>query len=117
MTGLSVVRVFLAVVGVAMLLGGVAVALTAPGGAAINAVWLILGGIVVLVVAVMEIVRYRSEAAERVRGAPGPGGGEPGAPEPRFQPTEETFIDPTTKRRMRVYLDARTGERRYVAEG
>ena len=50
---------------------------------------------------------------------PGPGGGEtPGGPlEPRFRPTAEVFVDPTTGHRMRVLVDPRTGERRYVAEG
>jgi hypothetical protein len=30
--------------------------------------------------------------------------------------TEETFLDPTSRIRMRVFVDPRTGERRYVAE-
>jgi len=37
--------------------------------------------------------------------------------EPRFGSTEEMFIDPVSGRRMRVFLDARTGERRYRADG
>ena len=40
-----------------------------------------------------------------------------GALEPRFRPTAEVFVDPTTGHRMRVLVDPRTGERRYVAEG
>jgi hypothetical protein len=36
--------------------------------------------------------------------------------EPRFRPTDERFVDPTTGHRMRVYVDPRTGERRYLAE-
>ena len=39
-----------------------------------------------------------------------------GAIEPRFRPTDETFVDPTTGHQMRVHADPRTGERRYVAE-
>jgi hypothetical protein len=89
--------------------GGVAVA--GPG------LWLIVTGGVLMLVAVLERTRYRSEAAERANEPPGPGGGEtPGVVEPRFRPTDEVFVDPTTGRRMRVLLDARTGERRYVAE-
>jgi hypothetical protein len=37
--------------------------------------------------------------------------------EPRFRRTDEFFEDPTSRRRMRVWLDATTGERRYRAEG
>ena len=58
-------------------------------------------GVVGLLIVVFERVRYRSEA---------------GAPGPPFQRTDETFVDPTTRRRMRVYLDPNTGERRYHAE-
>ena len=66
----------------------------------------------------LERTRYRSEAAERANDSTGPGGGETyGQLEARFQRTEETFIDPTTRLRMRVLVDPRTGERRYVAEG
>ena len=38
------------------------------------------------------------------------GGGESSAMEPRFQPTDEVFIDPSTRVPMRVYADPRTGE-------
>ena len=48
---------------------------------------------------------------------PGPGGGESGFFEPRFLPTNELFVDPTSHRLMRVFADPRTGERRYRAEG
>ena len=37
--------------------------------------------------------------------------------EPRFTPTTERFVDPTTGLAMRVYVDAASGERRYRAEG
>ena len=54
------------------------------------------GAFLVVVVAI-ERQRYRSDAAERTNAAAGPGGGEPaGALEPRFRPTAEVFIDPTT---------------------
>ena len=36
--------------------------------------------------------------------------------EPRFRRTDEVFVDPTTRRRMRVWLDPANGERRYRAE-
>jgi len=81
-----------------------------------NGLWLIAGGSVLMIVAVLERRRYRSEAAERSNDPIGPGGGETEAVEPRFRPTEEVFVDPTSQRTMRVLVDPRTGERRYVAE-
>jgi hypothetical protein len=47
---------------------------------------------------------------ERYRGA----GRRPGVS--GAQPTAEIFIDPETGRRMRVWFDARTGERDYRPE-
>ena len=117
MSGASVIRLLLGVVGALLLIGGVALAFW--GGPAVfpATIWMIGSGIVLVIVALLEVSRYRSEAAERSRSEPGPGGGETGAPEPRFRPTDEIFVDPTTQRRMRVFADPNTGERRYVAEG
>ena len=112
----SVVRGFLLVVGGLLVLGGFA-SMTLGGEFALGGLWLVAMGGFLMVVAVLERNRYRSEAAERALDAPGPGGGETaGDVEPRFRPTDEVFVDPTTRRRMRVLLDQRTGERRYVAE-
>ena len=71
-----------------------------------------------VVIPFLERARYRSEATEDGSATVGPGGGETAdAPiEPRFRPTTEVFEDPTSGRRMRVLVDPRTGERRYVAE-
>jgi hypothetical protein len=71
-----------------------------------------------IVAAVIERARYRSGEAEGNAAAPGPGGGEPmgTALDPRFRPTDERFVDPTTGVRMRVWLDPVAGERRYMAE-
>jgi hypothetical protein len=115
--GFTVLRSLFLVVGTLMFLAGL-VALTAGGIAAgVPALWLIVTGGTLIVAAVLERTRYRSEAAERANEPAGPGGGEtPGVVETRFRPTDEVFVDPTTGRRMRVLLDARTGERRYVAE-
>ena len=76
------------------------------------------GAFLVIAVAI-ERTRYRSDAAEKVNAAPGPGGGEPneGRLDPRFRMTSEVFIDPTSGHRMRVLVDPASGERRYVAEG
>lgn len=75
-------------------------------------------GLILIVAAVIERVRYRSNEAEATSETPGPGGGEPpGATlDPRFRPTEERFEDPTTGIRMRVWVDPVVGERRYVPE-
>ncbi len=75
-----------------------------------------LAGGVIIVAVVLERTRYRSEAAERMGLDPGPGGGEDRTVDPRFRPTAEVFLDPTSGRLMRVWVDAGTGERRYVAE-
>jgi hypothetical protein len=116
--GFTLFRGLLLVVGAVMVLAGFAI-LTAGGiVGAPPGLWLVATGGVLMVVAVLERTRYRSEAAERANEPAGPGGGEtPGVVEPRFRPTDEVFVDPTTGRRMRVLLDPRTGERRYVAEG
>jgi hypothetical protein len=75
-------------------------------------------GLIFIVAAILERVRYRSSEAETTAERPGPGGGEPAgsALDVRFRPTEERFEDPTTGVRMRVWVDPVAGERRYVPE-
>ena len=84
----------------------------------IPGVWFVVGGLVLMVAAIVERFRYRSETAERAGLPVGPGGGEPTGEslETRFLRTDEVFIDPTSERRMRVWLDEGTGERRYRAD-
>jgi len=107
------VRIVAAGFALLLMLGG----LIATPFAGIGGLWTTLAGAVILIALVIERNRYRSEAADRSFDATGPGGGEPsGTLDPRFRPTNELFVDPTTRRRMRVYLDNRSGERRYVAE-
>ena len=109
-------RLAAAVIATLILLGGLG-AIAIGGGAAVSGLWLVIAGAVILVALAIERNRYRSEAAERSFEAVGPGGGEPpGRLEPRFQRTDETFVDPTTGVTMRVFVDGRSGERRYVAE-
>lgn len=110
-------RLLAATLGVLMLLAGLAT--VSLGGESTSAgVWLVVIGLALIVAAAVERWRYRSETAERAGLPIGPGGGEPiGAPiEGRFQRTDEQFIDPTSGRRMRVWLDGTSGERRYRAE-
>ena len=115
-TGSMVVRLLVGAIGFVLLLSGLALAAAGFAGSFFAALWLIVPGAVLIIVAVIEVSRYRSQAAEQANFPPGPGGGETDPPEPRFRPTDEVFVDPTSKIRMRVYSDPRTGERRYVAE-
>ncbi len=116
-TGVSFIRLAMGVIGGLMLIGGLALVATGVPGVFVGAIWLIPSGMVLLIVAFIEVGRYRSQAAEHGGdSAPGPGGGETGPLEPRFRRTDEVFIDPTTNVKMRVHMDAKTGERRYIAE-
>ena len=111
-----IVRAVLGAVGAVLVVTGLAMI---PGAADFGGggfTMVLLGGFLI-VVALLERNRYRSESADRANEPVGPGGGETGGPvEPRFRPTNELFLDPTTKVRMRVLVDPLTGERRYIAE-
>jgi hypothetical protein len=109
-------RLAIAAVATLMLVGGLGV--IAVGGAfAGSGLWLVIAGAIGLVALGIERNRYRSEEAESSFESAGPGGGEPTRDiDPRFRRTAETFVDPTTGASMRVFVDGRTGERRYVAE-
>ena len=110
-------RVLAFVVGGTFVLSGLA-SVSLPDAAGRAGVWLVVVGLGLIVAAIIERRRYRSESAERSGLPVGPGGGEPTgtALETRFQRSEEAFIDPTSGRRMRVWLDHASGERRYRAE-
>jgi hypothetical protein len=111
-------RMLVAGLGVLMVIGGLAAIGLDSGSARANSVWLVVVGLVFIIAAVLERWRYRSETAERTGLPVGPGGGEPtGATlETRFRRTDEVFVDPTSDRTMRVWLDPVSGERRYRAE-
>ena len=112
----AVVRGVAFVAGAVMMLAGLATIALGPL-LGIPGLWLLGTGGALVVASVLERTRYRSGAAERTSEPPGPGGGETSDTlEPGFRPTDEVFVDPSTQRRMRVLLDARTGERRYIAE-
>jgi hypothetical protein len=117
-TGLGIVRALLAIFGALGLLVGSALVVSG-GEAAYGGIWLVVTGAILLLAVAFERFRYRSEQADHVGTPAGPGGGESlDAPmEPRFRRTDEFFEDPTSRRRMRVWLDPTTGERRYRAEG
>jgi len=109
------VRAAIFVVGALLVLAGLGSMTLGPDMAA-TGLWLVVVGGFLMVAAVLERNRYRSAAAEEANDPSGLGGGETEPVEPRFRPTEEVFVDPTSGRRMRVLVDPRTGERRYVAE-
>ena len=112
----TVVRVAIVVVAALLIVSGLW-SLASGAFPAWNGVWLVGLGLAMLLLLAFERQRYRSEEADRAFEPIGPGGGEPDASlEPRFQRTDETFVDPTSGATMRVHVDRRTGERRYVAE-
>lgn len=110
-------RILAAGLGAILLISGLG-AVSLGAEAAPAGVWLVVVGLLLLVASIVERWRYRSETADRAGLPIGPGGGEPtDSPlEARFQRTEERFVDPTSGRTMRVWLDRTSGERRYVAE-
>jgi len=103
-------------VGALLILGGFAAASAGGPGAGAGVEAIVIGA-VIMVAAVLQRPRYRSGEAEIRHLDAGPGGGEDGLLEPRFLPTTEMFIDPTSQRLMRVFVDPRSGERRYLAQG
>jgi hypothetical protein len=116
--GVTVARGLVGGLGLLLILGGIGLAAVGgPGGGLGAAMMFWIPGAVLLVAVILERTRYRSLNAERTGALHGPGGGEPHPPEPRFRPTEERFVDPTTHVPMRVWVDPATGDRRYVPEG
>ena len=115
--GFTLLRGVLIVGGALFALGGLGL-IAADRAFVVPGLYAFVGGIVVIIAVLLERQRYRSVAAEQSSDLPGPGGGEPldVQLEPRFRPTDELFVDPSTQRRMRVWLDAVTGERRYRAD-
>ncbi|HEX5825305.1 MAG TPA: hypothetical protein VFY18_12685 [Candidatus Limnocylindrales bacterium] len=112
----STTRLVVGIVAVVLMVAGLGLIAIGPT-AGVSGFWLTVTGAAVLVSLAIERNRYRSEEADSTFEPVGPGGGEPRNDlEGRFRPTDETFVDPTSGHRMRVYLDRRTGERRYVAE-
>jgi hypothetical protein len=116
--GFTILRGLLIGGGLLLALGGLGV-IAIDRAAFLPGLWAVVSGMVVIVAVLLERQRYRSSAAELGAEAPGPGGGEPldGGLESRFRPTSEQFVDPTTRQRMRVWLDPASGERRYRADG
>lgn len=108
----NALRIIVAALSVLLLLAGL-FAVVGGGATIFSGFWLLVMGGAGLLAVTFERMRYRSEAAELTGEPPGAAGIDSGPPEPRFQPTAERFIDPTTRQRLRVWIDPATGERRY----
>ena len=109
------IRVMAFAFGTFLCLGGLA-ALSVGGPEAASGIVPIALGVGAMILAILQRNRYRSEGAEKAGLNPGPGGGESGWLEARFQPTGELFADPASGHVMRVWVDRSTGQRRYRAE-
>ena len=65
------------------------------------AVYVVIGVAVAVAIVMSFFVRRHAESALPAEG---------------WERTDEVFVDPTTNRRMRVWVDPRDGARHYVAE-
>lgn len=87
-----------------VLQGAVAIAMGEPAGATT-----LVAALVIWAGVAIEWRRSRTDRAERaVDEGPLPAS---------FRSTHEVFVDPTSRRRVRVWVDPATGERRYRADG
>ena len=116
--GLSAARLVVLGTGAVIVVLGLWLIVLPGGASSIAGLYTVLGGLALMVGALIERIRYRSEAGDRDGAPAGKAGGEPvdATIESRFRRTDEVFVDPTTQQRMRVWLDADSGERRYLAE-
>jgi hypothetical protein len=116
--GLGLARLLALAIGLTTLVAGLAAIAIGGAAASVTGLWLVVIGAAFMIGAVVERIRYRSDAADRSRAPAGPAGGEPRGTrlDTRFQRSEEAFTDPTSGQRMRVWIDPSSGERRYVAE-
>ena len=113
--GVTVARGVIGGLGLVLVVAGIWVAaLEGPRGEIFSALFLVVPGLLMIAGVILERTRYRSLHAERTGDGHGAGGGETQPPEPRFRPTDERFVDPTTEVPMQVWVDPATGERRYV---
>jgi len=88
-------------------------------GEPVGAAWLLIVSAALLLIALYEQARYHGHgegAAPSPRPGALPGSAPGGAGQGRYQRTDEVFEDPTTGRRLRVWFDPVTGERRYLPE-
>jgi hypothetical protein len=114
--GLLIARALVVLGGILCAALGIVIVVSTP--ALITGIAFFGVGIAVIVGALIERMRYRSSSHDTYGSPHGPGGGEPtdSPMDPRFQRTDERFVDPTTGTPMRVWIDPASGERRYRAE-
>ena len=117
-SGFGAARIVVLLFGLTLLVAGIALIGLEGGAGTITGLWVGATGLVIMVATLLERVRYRSDATDRAGEPAGPAGGEPLGTrlDPRFQRSDEVFVDPTSGHRMRVWLDPTSGERRYLAE-
>jgi len=116
--GLGAARVVVLLFGITLLVVGLALIGLEGAAGTITGLWVGGAGLVIIVGALIERVRYRSEATDRSGLPAGPAGGEPAGTrlDSRFSQSEEVFVDPTSGHRIRVWVDPANGDRRYVPE-
>ncbi len=108
--------------GLGFLLGLAVIAAGEPVGGS----WLLIPSAILILIALYEQARYRSHPEERAAARANPPAGPPWSPRPpasppgpgtgRYERTDEVFDDPTTGKRLRVWFDPATGDRRYIPE-
>lgn len=116
--GLSLARLLILVAGIAIAFVGLWLIILPGGPGTVLGFYTVLGGLALIVGALLERIRYRSDPLDREGPPTAPAGGEPAGTtlEPRFRRSDEVFADPTTGHRMRVWVDPSNGDRRYVTE-
>ena len=111
----NVLRVLIGAVALLLLVVGALALLGTGFPEGLSGLWLIALGAAGLIAVALERIRYGSEA-EELSGARSSTGLDANPTDPRFRPTDERFVDPTTRRRVRVWVDPDTGERRYRSD-
>jgi hypothetical protein len=107
----TILRIIVGICAALLVAAGIGVIIF--GGNPPAGLWLVATGAVGLVAVLLERTRYRSEDAELRGQDPGIAGIDADPLDPRFRPTDERFVDPTTRQAVRVWVDPASGERRY----
>ena len=117
--GIGLARLFILISGAVLAIVGLLLIALPDLGGTVAGIYCVLFGAALIVGALLERMRYRSDAVDR-SGHPDRTGRRRAprrAARTRASPRRaEVFVDPTSGHRMRVFLDATTGERRYRAE-
>jgi len=110
MGGLGILRGIMLALGGVALVGGLLLVLAGGTDGVASGIWLIVTGSVVLLAVVFERTRYRSEHAERTPRLPARAAARRRARRwSRGSSPGRGLVDPTSRRRMRVWLDRSGG--------